>query len=85
MVHPHHPPTIIMRNSNTKRYKSGNPALLSAHFADAVSPEIVTALNCPRGNNRPPIGFYLVKFLTWPKIMFSHSRLAGYAYINCAI
>jgi hypothetical protein len=22
-----------MRNSNTKRYKSGNPALLSAHFA----------------------------------------------------
>jgi hypothetical protein len=26
-------------NSNTKRYKSGNPALLSAHFADAVSPK----------------------------------------------
>jgi hypothetical protein len=26
-------------NSITKRYKSGNPALLSVHFADAVSPE----------------------------------------------
>jgi hypothetical protein len=26
-------------NSNIKRYKLGNPALLSAHFADAVSPE----------------------------------------------
>jgi hypothetical protein len=26
-----------MRNSNTKRYKSGNPALLSAHFADSIS------------------------------------------------
>ncbi|MGA8694837.1 MAG: hypothetical protein WB689_13540 [Xanthobacteraceae bacterium] len=36
---PHHPATMFMRNSNTKRYKSGNPALLSVHFADAVSPE----------------------------------------------
>jgi hypothetical protein len=30
---------MFVQNSNTERCKSGNPALLSAHFADAISPE----------------------------------------------
>jgi hypothetical protein len=43
---PHHPAIMFLRNSNTKRYKSGKPAVLSAHFADAVSPEKSNCLTC---------------------------------------
>lgn len=31
---------MFMQNSITKRYKLGNPALVSAHFADAISSRI---------------------------------------------
>jgi hypothetical protein len=47
---------MFMQNSIAKRYKSGNPALLSAHFADAVSQkkEKTVSLACDGVIGRQP-------------------------------
>ena len=42
------PATMFMRNSITKRCKLGNPALVCAHFADAISPGKSNCLTCLR-------------------------------------